>query len=318
LDNIVIDMNSFRRGTQQAIKEGMEEIAGQSMEQLAKIGDHAGGVAERAVIKIDEAFDSFSRNAKRLDEVSDETVTAMEALIERLKSIEAPADLLEKKLEPALESITEAVDTVREMTKEDQEQVSRLSRTLDRAIESAQLMDSRVAVLNEQMGPLEQVVTGILEMGESLRNIHGDVEGAVRGIKEGIEAQGSALTRGWAAAQKESQEAMKNFIEELHRQAETVGPLLLNAHYNTEAMLNRARANFEQQVRVLTDLFSTVEASLNTVRKHNQELEAELGRSREMTAKVQAALTSMAVLLVEKLGEPASEQVTKRGKRSQA
>jgi DNA repair exonuclease SbcCD ATPase subunit len=311
LYDVVADMNAFRRGTQQAIIEGIQEIATQSKEEIGKIGGNVSDAARGVVTTLNESFASFEKNAKLLDAASKKTAATLIDLIERLNSIETPTDLLEKKLDPAIEGITEAVNTLQELAKEDQKQVRRLSRTLDKAIDSAQLLDSRVGLLNQQMQPLEHLVKDISEMGEDFKKIPNEIEGAVTTLSKAIEEQETALTLAREAAQKKSDEAMQSFTGWLQKQANTTNQLLKDVYYDTEAVVKSARTNVEQQVKALNGLFSTVGESLKVVRKYNQDLETELGRSREITEKVQTALTSMAELLIEKLGSPDEKSALK-------
>src|SRR5690606_24381734 len=80
LDQSVVDMNVFRRATQQSIADSLEEFntkVGELLEKnLARYDEVTRGSAER----IDQTLAAFATNAQHLNEVAEKTAAAIEAL----------------------------------------------------------------------------------------------------------------------------------------------------------------------------------------------------------------------------------------------
>ncbi|MFC1488834.1 hypothetical protein ACFL6B_03200 [Thermodesulfobacteriota bacterium] len=308
LDDVVVEMNSFRRGIQQSIDEGMKEIANLAQGELIKTIKNVGRVANGVVLKVDEAFDSFTKNAQQINKVTANTVNALQNMIKRIESIEVPEKIIEEKLEPAVEGIGQVVEELKTLAKEDQKVVRRLSRMIEKAGDATELLDGRIDAINKQMEPLHGAITRITEMGESLKDIKAATEAVLNGIKKTVEEQESILTGIRETAEKKSKEATDSMLRVINNQGDAIGEVLTISKENAETILKQARTNAESQTRVLDALVSTMEKNLETVRGHNKAIEYEFKRARAVTIRVQAALASMSDLLIKKLGSPDEER----------
>jgi len=300
LDNVVVEMNSFRRATQQSISEGLKEIADLAQGEVIKAFNNVSNEAHGVVFKIDEAFASFTQNANQMDNVTSKTVNSVENLIERLESIKVPENIIEEKLETAVQGIGEVVKELTVLAKEDQKVVRRLSRMIGKAVDSTELLDGRIDALNKQMEPLQGVVIRITEMGEGLNDIKAQTVTVLDTIKKTARNHESILHG--------ISEASESILRVVKQQEDAIGEVLTKGKENSEVILQQTRANADNQTKVLDVLVSALEMNLETVRRHNQAFEAEYERARVITAKVQASLASMSALLIKKLGSPVEEK----------
>ena len=102
LDQSVVEMNVFRRATQQSIADGLEELNAKVGELLEKNLARYDEVTSGAVERIDRTLAAFAENAQHLNGVAEKTAAAIEALTARIEAIKAPEDLVERKLAPAV------------------------------------------------------------------------------------------------------------------------------------------------------------------------------------------------------------------------
>lgn len=143
LDGVVLDMNHFRRATQQSIAEGFEALLAKASEGLGQNATRFEETASAMMEKLGHAFDSFTTNSTRLNEISANVVTAIEFLIDRVEKIEAPADLLTTKLAPALEAIREAAEEIKKRARGDERQMARLAKAIETSVLGKQARDNQ-------------------------------------------------------------------------------------------------------------------------------------------------------------------------------
>jgi hypothetical protein len=152
LNDATITMEAFQRDTRQAIKDALErqvETANEALAQsVAKVGEASTGVIER----IDKAFEEFSSNSQTLNEISAGTVKAVRQLVTRIEKIEAPADLLTSRLEPALKAAVSAAEVLRDRVQAD-----------EAALAAASERSAKIEAAFEQAGWAFQGVVTILK-----------------------------------------------------------------------------------------------------------------------------------------------------------
>ncbi len=114
LDQSVVEMNVFRRATQQSIADGLEELNAKVGELLEKNLARYDEVTSGSVERIDRTLAAFAENAQHLNGVAEKTAAAIEALTARIEAIKAPEDLVERKLAPAVTAVAEMVTELRQ------------------------------------------------------------------------------------------------------------------------------------------------------------------------------------------------------------
>lgn len=120
IDDAVLAMSSFHKQTEQVARDAIQnaaESAATALESsVAKVGDASTRVMER----IDEAFAEFTENAQQLNAASAGTVRGLKGLLTRIENIEAPSDLLLRRIEPVVASLEEASGRLQAVAKSDE------------------------------------------------------------------------------------------------------------------------------------------------------------------------------------------------------
>jgi hypothetical protein len=119
IDDAVLALSSFHRQTEQTARDAILNAAERAAAALdggiAKVGDASAGVMAR----IEEAFGEFTENAQQLNAASAGTVRGLKALLTRIEKIEAPNDIVLKRLEPALAAAAAVTERLRERLEAD-------------------------------------------------------------------------------------------------------------------------------------------------------------------------------------------------------
>lgn len=108
VDDAVLALGSFCRNARQAAEEQIRATAEESNKALEEGVKRVGEASTEVLGRIEEAFREFRDHASTLNQSSAETVKAIRFLLTRIEKIDAPSDLVSKRLEPALA----AADTV--------------------------------------------------------------------------------------------------------------------------------------------------------------------------------------------------------------
>lgn len=264
LDDAVIAMRSFCAQTQQitgdAIRANAENANKALEESVAKIGKTSNSVLTR----IEEAFEEFSSNTGKLNQVAAGTVLALEKLIDRLENMEPPSDLISKRLDIVMESAEKAGGLLRERLEADEQAIS----------EAAQRMK---------------------DMEERLRSAAGWISSA----GSGLGGVSDASLRAVAAAQAASKQlvdltsTMANAISEQER-------LIASSRANAEVLNGGV---IETQKKLAEQARESLESLTNALRAHNEAMAAELERARRMTTDTGTALADMTDALTQRVRE---------------
>jgi hypothetical protein len=262
IDDAVLALGSFCRNVQQAAQEQIntstEQTAKVLNESIAKVGQSSAGVMDR----IDAAFLEFREHAQVLNESSGATVKSLKTLLSRIDKIDAPSDLVTRRLEPALSVLDESV--------------GRLRKRLDTEESLATTVLDHVAKMTER---LELVVAGVGALGASL-NASADSAKLAVSASENAAKSLELLS----ASMSKSPRDLEVSLEETGRRTRA----LMEEHFGSiAATLNAGRA----------DLASIVEL----MRSQNSALAAELERSGQLVIKTSSAMTTLADSIVERL-----------------
>lgn len=264
LDDAVIAMRSFCAQTQQitgdAIKANAENANKALEESVARIGKTSNAVLAR----IEEAFEEFSTNTSKLNQVAAGTVLALEKLIDRLETMEPPSDLISKRLDAVMESAEKAGALLRERLEADERSIS----------EAAQRMK---------------------DMEERLRSAAGWISSAGSGLGGVSDASMRAVNAAQAAAKQlaELTSTMASAISEQER-------LIASTRVNAETLNGGI---IETQRKLAAEAKESLEALTGALRSHNEAMAGELDRARRMTSDTGTALADMTDALTRRVRE---------------
>jgi len=293
LDQITLEMNHFGRATKQSIAEGLQAVSQEASDAMSKSAAKFGDVAEILGVRMGETLDSFDLNAKQLNSTSAGMVTAIESLLQRVESIEAPADLITTKIAPAMDAIKEAGAAINKRASADGKVLARLTTAIENALASSNLLDQNVSALN--------AVT--VQAQENMLILNKSAE-----LGNGIF---SSITQTVTEAQKLTQEHSQNLIE-IKKSLSGTASALSSLVAGWQAEVDSAIANISQnalevkqaigqssddirgqELRAMKELAASTELIFESVRNHSIELEKELEKSRKSTTQVHAGLNDI-------------------------
>lgn len=299
LDTMVLEFNTYARGLRQSVEEAMQEVSGKANENLSQTTEQFKNVADEAIMKVEEIFQVHADNAARLHKVSSETVVAFEMVIDRVNKIEVPSDLISSKLTPAVAEIERTARALREHQEADQERIARLERLVEQAVQGAKQLDERLGVLSSHLAELDK-------LGERIAAIRRSLEGGFDPIEHGLAAHLKSIEELKSAAEARATEATAAFTRALAVQEQALSDFGSKLNRRAEEVLSPLSRITQDQTQELGRFAETLSGTLETLRAHNRELEAELERSRGATIKVHQSLSSMVNLVTEKLSDGAS------------
>ncbi len=264
LDDAVIALKAFcdqnKQITADAIRDNTERANGAIEESVSRVGVAASGVLER----IEEAFEEFSANSKKLNQVASSTVKAIESLIKRLESMEPPSDLITRRLDQVMESAEKAGTLLRDRLEADERAISEAAR--------------RMADMEER---LKQAAGWISSAGSGLGGVS---EAAVKSTRAAEEA---AKSLGDLTA------SMRQSIAHHER-------MILETQAATSRL---ADGLIEEQKRLAEQARTSLEGLTGTLKSHSDAMAEEIDRARRMSADTGNALASLADTVTERIRE---------------
>jgi hypothetical protein len=115
-----VTMDVFQRETKQAIRDTMAAQVEATNAALQQSIEKMGGSTKAVLEHINEAFTEFLDHSRTMNENSAATVKAIQKLVKRIDGIEAPADLLTRRLEPALDAAVMVAEALRKRIEVDE------------------------------------------------------------------------------------------------------------------------------------------------------------------------------------------------------
>ncbi|MBI2254752.1 MAG: hypothetical protein HYU58_09050 [Proteobacteria bacterium] len=142
VDDAVLALSSFCRNARQAAEEQIRATAEESNKALEEGVKRVGEASTAVLERIEEAFREFRDHATTLNQTSGETVKAIRSLLNRIEKIDAPSDLVSRRLEPALQATEAIAARLRQKLQDDEALLG------DFAIKSRDLMSTISEAMN--------------------------------------------------------------------------------------------------------------------------------------------------------------------------
>ena len=272
LDQSVLDFNSFRRELIQSIDEGTREIRNrlkQNFESAATEGEQFAQNMQNTTAKFGEYVAIMNKTAQKHVTAADKTVTAVEALFSRIDQIEAPNDLLEKKLTPLITELSAAVQQTVERGRKEEERIVSLKALIDADVQLTNLLQRNIEAIESDRSSFQYGVNDNLDK--------------IKTTISDLQTTSSTLLTDWGATTKDHFSRLDELMQALER---------------ASGMLVQS---WEERANALQTLVRSSEQDLTAVREHREALEAELEKSRNLVGTVHSSLASMTDLIVERL-----------------
>jgi chromosome segregation ATPase len=229
-------------------------------------------MAGELVEKTASHFRSLSQEAGRFNEGTSQLVTAVESLVERVNSIQAPNDLLATKLGPCVEAISEASEEVRKRAKADKGIIEKLAAVIENVAVAADHAETKMHAAAEEGARAEELLAKLSTIAQKFD------EAATRSKENAEESRSVSLAH----------ETLKNKLNDSLSKV-------------SESLSEGAQRIITRQDAALTQLEQAVADTVLSIKSHNVALASELAQSRQYTEDVHAALVSVAKSVTEQL-----------------
>jgi len=262
LNDAVIAMRAFCAQAQQITSDAIRdnaERANTALEQsVAKIGD----TSEIVLKRIEQAFDEFNENSRKLNQVAGGTVKALETLIDRLEAMEPPSDLISKRIEGVMSSAEKAGSLLRERLEQDEQAIREASARMKDMEEQLKAAASWISAAG----------SGLAGVTEAARTSASAAQGASQKLV--------SLTQSLSASLVEQERAIASA-----RASST----------------DQASSLLEVQKKLADEARQSLETLFGALKNHNDAMAAELERTRRMTADTGTALADMTDVLTQRV-----------------
>ncbi len=200
----------FKDSLAQRVEEGMTDVVQRATVSMTQVVENFSRVGGGVVENIDAAFQTFTAQSARLNEIAAGTVDALEQLLERLNKIDASPDLVNKKFEPLVVLLTdlgsELTDLIKEQSKAsrqikqfaevalqasqqsqttNQDMASSLKKELSSLQEATKRLTTSMAAVEEQFGETSAALgPQLTAVYEDLSKVRGLIENDVKVVRE--------------------------------------------------------------------------------------------------------------------------------------
>ncbi len=96
---------NFSNGLKQSMQESFEHTSHELNESVKDSLNKFSDTAEKIANKIDQSFEELGLNTKKLNDASEKTVSALENMNSRIEKIEAPENMISRKVEKSFSGI---------------------------------------------------------------------------------------------------------------------------------------------------------------------------------------------------------------------
>jgi hypothetical protein len=275
LDDIGNEAALFKRRLAQILEEGMLETSEKTRSSLEENVKQFGAASNMVVGRIDEAFASFTEHSTRLNEISAQSVSVLEALLERIEKIDVSPQMLASKFEPVLDIFKEAAS---ETAKRNRTQGNDLKRMRD-AVEA---INSSSESLQKQIDGTNKALTRQLEaVNVKLDSAAGTLARIVQSFNDAKAAIGGDL----------SGDSRSGGLSAIVEQETKAAGVAISALCETVD---------EQRVAV-THLREAIAEDLEVARRHRDAIGAILVESQEALRQFETTLVGLTRALVEQV-----------------
>lgn len=295
LNEVVVSMNGFRRQTEQSIAEGLQELGERANSMLAESAEKYVEMATRASGGLEQVYGDYLENVKKMNVAHGRTLVATEKLIERIERIEAPEDLIERKVVPVTERILA-------LAAETEGAIQQMTQAIGAMSQAAVEIENHALAMKGST----EAVSGFAEGIEKLLLRIERIDSSLTGTAEALSGLSDLQAR-VADGQKQALAEQLSNLEQINRAldaqvAEFREAMRKHTEKGSEETLEAMRGLARRQHEAYETFARRAGETLTALQEYNQRIEAEVARSREATEQVFAQLTSMTRLLAEQLG----------------
>lgn len=145
-----VSFNTFRRNLQQSMEEAFDKTNKEVNTSVTSSIEKFSETAEKIVKHIDNAFEEFGSNTKKLNDVSAKTVRALENMNSRIEKIEAPENMITTKIEDVFSGIENSTKNLSSIINSQVSLTGKLSDASGSLLQNIQELNTQISTLKEQ------------------------------------------------------------------------------------------------------------------------------------------------------------------------
>ena len=269
LDQSALEMNTFRRATQQATADALEELKARVEQVLENSLTQYEKTTEATTERITQTVETFTNGAEKLSTTTSETIAAIEGLTSRIEAIEAPSDLIENKIAPATETIADLTEALKTRTSTEKEEYAHLQDVIKGASATAVDLQQRVSGISDTIGQLETFTDTLDKANAAIADFASDFGEAHESLASGsallgntINAEIQGLKEGFASANNALSNTSETLRTSITEPAEQASAALKSLAAQAETL-----AQIEKHLEQLPSHLEAQIAELERIRK---------------------------------------------------
>lgn len=305
LDDITIEMSSFKRKLSQTIAEGITDIADKANSSLEKNVTDFANTNQQVIEKIQDTFNSFTDHSTQLSQVTSQNVTALQALFERIEKIEASPDLLAAKLDPVMAKFAEVAEESTKRTKVHATELKKLRQLVDASLEAATALELMTSSSKTKVEDQIQGFARALDEGIAAANrLSQGLDESAQGIKAELEANNSALESNRVALASLRQ-IMDSEADQSKAASANIRQLVVTDGELNRTALDELRSSVAATIAanrvIVAEAAKAFSEDTVAIRQNRDEMNAMLNDSRGAMADLQKALVSLTQTIIGKI-----------------
>ncbi len=172
----VQDMKSFRGLLQQSIAESFDEVNEKSKESILRAAEELSEAAKNINQEIAERNEQLGERFDRFNDLTQRSVSSLEALVESMETVRPPNELIHEAFEKTVSSMERLGEESQKIYHITEQQRERTQASIDIAATAIQRISEDLTKLTGENSPLGSVIDNLSKTTESLDNVGKDIE----------------------------------------------------------------------------------------------------------------------------------------------
>lgn len=217
-----LTFNSYTRGLQQSMEEAFLHARDAATTGLGASVEKFTSTTQEMVSKIEGAFTDFSEQSKKLNAAATKTVTALEALNQRIEKVEAPDTLVHQKIDGIFKELDKSTNKMNELA-------GRQTVTVETLVSSTETMLKNVRALNQTITEMKDNTNVVSSGAQSMQKVTAliqELQSSLAHLSEGfsslntrqlqavkaIEQHGTAMDKQLERSRKYTEETHESLV----------------------------------------------------------------------------------------------------------
>jgi chromosome segregation ATPase len=262
LASCVEDMHGFRMQLSQSLAEMIADAGTKVAAAIQKGLDEVREKASAVEAAANQAFADMPGHLLTINEAATCLGRELELCWKRIEGIQAPPDLIQRELRPAMELLAMSARRLEEVGRAEQDRAGALTSSLETLATLSDQISGQFQRVGQSAGPLGERIE---DTSQQLSALNSNLGAVTQSLNSGLErlAQMVANTAGELETTRNNRRALE---EELALIRDQLSPLTRSLNRQARAMEQRAQAE-EERTRRLIDEFQLLGGAAEEIRQ---------------------------------------------------